>query len=379
MATKVKLTAKDKEAIEQERQRDEDDSEQLREREMFYSLFQDSPVFEQLDTALKNGSVFHAYLFHGPKGSVKEEAARLFAASIMTDSNGLLKETDASEAVRVTAAQIYHGDHSDFIYLNGNRKEAIKKEEVDEIQRRFSHTASTASGRKVYVISHAENSSLGAMNGLLKFLEEPADNGYAILTADNVERVLPTIRSRCILIPFQPLGKDTLKKLCQQQGLDEEDVHFISSLALSASEIAEVSAGRSYQTAKKMLKQYLNVEGSRDLLFVDYEYRYRSKADKEAGEGVRYKDARDENLDTLNMFFSLLLMAFHDALKNDATEPAWYHKAVNDLRRDADFIRVLSEQMKIAAEARDRVNRNNDLSLVFAEVIVRLEEVSNDG
>ena len=79
------------------------------------------------------------------------------------------------------------------------------------------------------------------------------------------------------------------------------------------------------------------------------------------------------------MFFSLLIMAFHDALKNDATEPAWYHKAVNDLRRDADFIRVLSEQMKIAAEARDRVNRNNDLSLVFAEAIVRLEEVSNDG
>ncbi len=127
-----------------------------------------------------------------------------------------------------------------------------------------------------------------------------------------------------------------------------------------------------------MLKQYLNVEGRRELLFVDYEYRYRSKADKEAGEGVRYKDARDENLDTLNMFFSLLIMTFHDALKNDASEPAWYHKAVNQLRSDADFIRVCTERMDIAASARDRVNRNNDLSLLFAQAFAQLEEVSND-
>ena len=46
--------------------------------------------------------------------------------------------------------------------------------------------------------------------------------------------------------------------------LDEEDVHFISGLQLSASEIAEAVAGRSYQTAKKMLRQFLNAEGSRD-------------------------------------------------------------------------------------------------------------------
>ena len=378
MAGSVKLTAKDKEAISQQKEREEADLDQLRQREAFYTLFQSSPVFDQLDTALKNQKVFHAYLFHGPKGSLKEEAASLFAASIMTASDGLLRESEADPETRALAAQVYHGDHSDFIWLNGNRKEAIKKEEVDDIQRRFSRTASTAAGRKVYVISHAENSSLGAMNGLLKFLEEPADNVYAILTADNLERILPTIRSRCITIPFQPLSRDVLKEFCLKQGLDEEDVYFISSLAVSVSEIADVAAGRSYQTAKKMLKQYLNVEERRSLLFVDYEYRYRSKADKDAGEGIRYKDARDENLDTLNMFFSLLILAFHDALRNDGAGPAWYHKAVNELRRDADFIRVLSERMKIAAEARDRVNRNNDLSLVFAEAIVRLEEVSND-
>ena len=378
MAGKVKLTAKDKEAIAREKERDEADLEEQQRRLEFYQLFQSSPVFAQLDAALKQDKVFHAYLFHGPRGSLKEEAAQLFAASIMTGSKGLLKESEADKETKTAVSQIYRGDHSDFIFLNGGRKEAIKKEEVDEIQHRFSMTASAALGRKVYLISHAENSSIGAMNGLLKFLEEPADNVYAILTADNPERILPTIRSRCMLVPFQPLGKEVLKELCIREGLDGEDVRFISNLAFSVREIAEIASGRSYQTAKKMLKQYLNVEGSRDLLFVDYEYRYRSKADKEAGEGIRYKDARDENLDTLNMFFSLLVMTYRDALKNDAMEPAWYHKAVNQLRSDADFIRVCTECMNIAANARDRVNRNNDLSLLFAQAFAQLEEVSND-
>ena len=153
MAGKVKLTAKDKEAIAREKERDEADLEEQQRRLEFYQLFQPSPVFAQLDAALKQDKVFHAYLFHGPRGSLKEEAAQLFAASIMTGSKGLLKESEADKETKTAVSQIYRGDHSDFIFLNGGRKEAIKKEEVDEIQHRFSMTASAALGRKVYLLA----------------------------------------------------------------------------------------------------------------------------------------------------------------------------------------------------------------------------------
>ena len=60
MAGKVKLTAKDKEAIAREKERDEADLEEQQRRLEFYQLFQSSPVFAQLDAALKQDKVFHA-------------------------------------------------------------------------------------------------------------------------------------------------------------------------------------------------------------------------------------------------------------------------------------------------------------------------------
>lgn len=378
MPAKPKLTAKDREAIASDKARDEEELRQRESRAVFYRMFEKTAPFEMLDESLRSNRAFHAYLLHGPRGSLKDDAAKLFGVSILCGSRGLLKEEEADEETRLTALQAYRGDHSDFIFLNGNRKEQIKKEEVDDIQSRFSRTASSKAGRKVYIITHAENSSSGAMNGLLKFLEEPAENVFAILTADNIERILPTIRSRCITVQFQPVGQDVIMEYCRSLALDEEDVWFLSHIAPGLEDIGLLAAGRSYQTAKRMFRQYLNIDGERDLLFVDYEYRYRSKAGSDAGEGVRYKDARDENLDTLNFFFGLLVMYYHDVLANDEQGPEWYHKAVNIARRSDGFLRVCTDKAKIAVAARDRVNRSNDLSLLFAQAIAQLEEVSDD-
>ena len=101
-----------------------------------------------------------------------------------------------------------------------------------------------------------------------------------------------------------------------------------------------MAAGRSYQTAKRMLRQYLNIDAQKDLLFADYEYRYRSKAGNDEGEGVRYKDARDENLDTLELYFRFLVQYFHDVLANDGSGPSWYHESVTAERNRPDFERI---------------------------------------
>ncbi len=376
MATK-KLTAKEKQELEAAKAKAEADRSAAEQRSRLSRLVKETQAGNLLETALKQNRVFHAYLLYGPRDSLKDETAFLFGVSILAGSDHLLEETAEPEETAVLAVQASHGEHSDFILLDGSRKEAIKKEEVDDIQRRFSLTASSAAGRKVYVITHAENSSLSAMNGLLKFLEEPAENVYAVLTADNIERILPTIRSRCITVPFQALTRETMASFCRAEGLDEEDVYFVSAAAAGPYEVGQVAAGRSYQTAKRMLKQYLNVDGRRDLLFTDYEYRYRSKAGSDEGEGIRYKDARDENLDTLDFYFRFLIQFFHDVMANDVRGPSWYHDAVAAEQRRNNYIQSCTERMKAAAEARDRVNRNNDLSLLLAQTIVRLEDIEH--
>ena len=367
-----KLTAADKKLIAEEKERLEAEEKNRAGRAAFFSLFQKTPQFQMLDETLKSGKVFHAWFFHGPEGSLKKDAALLFAVSILTASHGLFNEETADEASRELAASVYRGDCSDFIYLDGNRKEAIKKEEIDRLQMRFSHTASTALGRKVYVLNHFENSSAGAMNSLLKFLEEPASEVYAIVTADNAWRILETIRSRCISVAFQPLSRELLEAAAREEGLDEEDIPLAAGIAKEPGCLADLAASAAFQGAKRMFRQYLD-EKEAPLLYVDYENRYRAKAGSDTSEGVKSRDLKDQNMDMLDWFFGFLMMFYHDALENDAGGASWYHSAVTRAAK-RESPQVLMKKLKIAAETRDRINRNNDLSLLFAQALLGLEE-----
>ena len=367
-----KLNAADKKLLAEEKERQEKEEKEKADREALYALFRNTPQFEILNAALKSGNLFHAYFFYGPEGSLKKEAALLFAASILASGDEIIHAGTEDKAKRELAESILRGECSDFIFLDGSRKEAIKKEEIDRIQMRFSHTASTPYGRKAYVIHRFENASIGAMNSLLKFLEEPAGDVYAILTADNAWRILETIRSRCISISFHPLSRSLLEQSAREAGVDEEDVPLIAGIAKDPAKLSELAASADFQGAKRMFRQYLDEEEG-PLLYVDYENRYKAKAGSDTSEGVRNKDAKDQNIDMLDWFFGFLMMFYHDALENDDRCSSWYHKSVTRAAK-SESTRTLTEKMKIASIARDRVNRNNDLSLLLAQTLLELEE-----
>jgi DNA polymerase-3 subunit delta' len=82
-----------------------------------------------------------------------------------------------------------------FLVIDGH-SQTIKKEEVLEITRQFRFSTNEGDV-KIYVIYGLENATAQAINSLLKFLEEPPSNTYAILTTRNLNGVLPTIKSRC--------------------------------------------------------------------------------------------------------------------------------------------------------------------------------------
>lgn len=371
MATK-KLTAKEKEQIAEASKRIEQEAESRQNRVQIRKLLaQHEPTaYRFLDQALKTGSLPHACLFLGPKGSLKKDMAFLVAGSLFAKSEtGLAEEENLSAEKQMIFTRMAAGDYSSLILIDGYRKSAISKDEADEIQSRFSVTAAEG-GVKVYIIDHMENSSDSAQNSLLKFLEEPARDVYAILTADHAEGILPTIRSRCVIVPFRPLPADVYRKAAEQAGLDPEDAFFLSGISSDFRNMGDQAASYAYQTAKQMLKQYLNVQGDRRLLVVDYEARYRVRSSK-TDESVKTADARDANLDVLQLFFSMVMQFCKSVLVHDADGPAWYHNAVSAAMNDSP--RIYERRLRIAMEERDRVNRNNDLSLLFAQAMYRME------
>ena len=70
-----KLTAKEKEAVEQDKERTETDLADQKKRTQISRLFRQTPAGQLLETSLSHQDVFHAYLFFGPADSLKDDAA----------------------------------------------------------------------------------------------------------------------------------------------------------------------------------------------------------------------------------------------------------------------------------------------------------------
>jgi len=332
-------------------------------------LEEHEPVpFHALDHALRQHEISHAYLFAGPAGTLKKEMAVLLAQSLFCESEGLIEEAKPSGREAGICLRTAENIYPDFILADGESG-SIGKEEVDALQVQFTNTAVEASGRKVYLLNHAEGMSISAMNSLLKFLEEPTDHVYAILTVDNLERILPTIISRCVQLPFQPLPDQVYASLAAQEGLDEEDLFFLSRIARRTSGFGDAAAGESYQTAKQMLKQFIGADGDPRQFLPDYDLRWRVK-DKDDNAG-----AKDRNLETLLYFFGMLAGYYRDIVRCDDCGPAWYHERVSSAQKQRlDY----GKRLRIAIEARDRCNRTNDLNLVLDQAVYRMEDISRN-
>lgn len=77
--------------------------------------------------------------------------------------------------------------------------------------------------RRIFLIDQADRAGEQAANSLLKTLEEPPDHLILILTAENVYDLLPTIRSRSVVMNFSPLSNDEMKDFSRARELDNAE------------------------------------------------------------------------------------------------------------------------------------------------------------
>jgi DNA polymerase III, delta' subunit len=162
-----------------------------------------------LETGFEKKRLAHAYLFEGERGTGKREAGLLLAQSEFCEN---LKDGYIPCGKCIQCRRIESGNHPD-VYIVEVDGQSIKIDQIRDLQRAFSKKG-METNRKFYMIVHADQMTASAANSLLKFLEEPPAETTAVLTAENGQDLLPTIRSRCQPIPFYPLT-------------EEERIHFL--------------------------------------------------------------------------------------------------------------------------------------------------------
>lgn len=175
-----------------------------------------------------NKTMHHAWLLTGPRGLGKASFARAAALRLLAEAAGPPPGGAGIDTLDThpTAHLIAAGSHPDFRLLerieNKTGTALARNISVDQVRGLgdlFSVTPAMSDWR-VVVIDTADDLEPSAANALLKMLEEPPANCVFLLVSHVAGRLLPTIRSRCRRLEFQPLGDDVMASVLADLGVD---------------------------------------------------------------------------------------------------------------------------------------------------------------
>lgn len=194
---------------------------------LFADLMGQEQAVALLSASLRLGRLAPAYLLAGPHGVGRRLAALRFLEGVLAGPTG-----DPLQRRRLEA-----GNHPDLLWveptyshqgrlvpqsqaseegLSRRSPPQLRLEQVREISRFLARRPVEARGCLV-VLEGAEAMAEAAANALLKTLEEPGD-GLLLLISAAPEQLLPTIRSRCQLVPFARLTPAAMAAVLQRQG-----------------------------------------------------------------------------------------------------------------------------------------------------------------
>ncbi len=171
----------------------------------FSEVSGENEIVKSLKLSLKNKSMAHAYLFSGPRGVGKTTVARLIAKGVNCLN---LKENGEPCNECKNCKAINEGRFSDLIEIDAASNRSI--DEIRSLKEKINYQP-VEGLKKVYIIDEAHMLTKEAFNALLKTLEEPPAHVIFILATTELEKILPTIISRCQRYDFKPLDLEEMK------------------------------------------------------------------------------------------------------------------------------------------------------------------------
>jgi DNA polymerase-3 subunit delta' len=252
-------------------------------------------VAQMLLNSFKKNRLSHAYIFEGPRGTKKLGAAFLFAKRLLCLHPG----PDQNPCgVCANCTRIEKGVHPN-VFLIRAEGEVIK---VDQIRKMISELSRTSveNGPRIYVIDDAHKMNAESSNTLLKTLEEPGFDIYAVMVTDSFNALLKTIVSRSQVMHFQPIEKALVRADLIARGIDECVASVIPEYTNNIEDAVKIAGSDEMMGLLRAVPELYSMAGAPDKSMI-----------------LRFREIRDAvftTTDKTDFFLTLLILYQKDLL-----------------------------------------------------------------
>lgn len=309
-------------------------------------LKKNQPIFYNLiNNEFSQGKIPHAFLL---VGNNTEKPLNFLAMSLICDETlACMKCNDCRK--------VLENKYGDILKFNG-KDISIKKGDIELIQNTFKKS-SLEGKAKIYIIENIEYSTKEAMNTLLKMLEEPEDGIYAIFTAQNINRVLPTILSRCQIIDIKPDSKEIIVKQLKSENIPDDAANILSFLTVDINEARELYDERFEFMQVQVINFIEDLYFKRNNLIINTQTNLLKK----------YKERND-----IKLFLNMLVLAMKDVFHVKHQKKILYSKNI-DLFKTIDVsVDNLIKQIELVLEAIYIIESNANVALLMDSLMYRL-------
>lgn len=169
-------------------------------------------IIQYIQDAVEQNKVSHAYILNGQRGSGKKMLARLFAMTLQCESG---KSEPCGQCH--SCIQTKSGNQPDIITVKHEKPASISVDDIREQLNGDIMIKPYSSPYKIYIIPEADLLTVQAQNALLKTIEEPPEYAVIFLLTENADSLLPTIRSRCVMLKLRNIKDQLVKKYLMEQ------------------------------------------------------------------------------------------------------------------------------------------------------------------
>lgn len=325
----------------------------------FTDIIGQEQIKEHLQNSISMNKVSHAYIINGERSAGKEFIAKVFAMTLQCEKG----ETEPCGECH-SCKQAKSGNQPDIIFISHEKPNTIG---VEDIRAQINNDIAIkpySSPRKVYIINEGEKMTVQAQNALLKTLEEPPEYAVILILTTNVDMLLPTVLSRCVVLNMKPVPDQKVKKYLMEQ-LEVPDYKANICVAFARGNIGKAKMLASSEEFEKVkeeavtLVKYIN----------DMELSEIVKAIKKISE---YKFDVTDYLDILSVWY-------RDVLLFKATKDVnslIFKDEIQSIRKTADrsTYEGIETIVKALQQAKRRLEANVNFDLTMELLLLTIQE-----